>query len=406
LELSPTLNCLREKEDAKLSLLLHSQRCTTSDRLDIGKRKGGSPSPLHTRYPKKLRFTRKSKTASRSASSSSSSPAPPIPRRVTRSQLARAASAKNGRPTNDAASWSRDEETLEISPQHQACSGGRLVGVAKLTPASSQHWLSSVALSPISPPLPLPESSGADDSPFSGFTMESTPISPTANNIENAVSPISSSLSLTNPSPFGPAPVRAPLNLFDRFVTSDGTQGDVKGESHVNQDKVKTDKLVSLGSSGRALVLSAQGLEEVAMNADVANDFFQSHAHQVSRDKLRALQILPAEKIFVKGSTEYRLMTSTMSEMGRCIAKFCSHRGLTNPQELSAKMMMNSLFDAWIKTELPHLGNTKVRPCEGRTAMGFLRHLTRVSFYCCYKKAVKKGGKTDSIAITYPGFDK
>jgi len=189
-------------------------------------------------------------------------------------------------------------------------------------------------------------------------------------------------------------PSSALSDLFDRFqppTRQEYHHQAVKTELDADDHEEKADassandQILSLESSGRALVLSSRGLERVEMNSDVVKEFFDNHDN-VNKEKLRALQIIAPDKLFVKGTSEYRLLTSTMSEMGRTIAQFCKNRGIETPKDPSAKMLMNSLFDAWIRSSLPHLYETQVRPCEGRTAMGFLRHLTRVTFYCCFKK--------------------
>ena len=62
------------------------------------------------------------------------------------------------------------------------------------------------------------------------------------------------------------------------------------------------DQILSLESSGRALVLSSRGLERVEMNSDVVKEFFDNHDN-VNKEKLRALQIIAPDKLFVKGTS-------------------------------------------------------------------------------------------------------
>jgi len=188
---------------------------------------------------------------------------------------------------------------------------------------------------------------------------------------------------------------------------SDGNTDALLAENKMDLDSPGLkERVLSLAPSGRALVFSAsRGLEEVEMKSDSVADFFECRADSIPKDKVSALRLISPEKIYKKGSSEYRLLTSSMSQLGRSIADYCKDRGIKNPQDPASKMLLNTLFDAWMRSELPHLHKTKVRPCDGRTSLGFLRHLTRVTFYCCFKKnkGNQKTGK--AVAITFPGFE-
>ena len=82
------------------------------------------------------------------------------------------------------------------------------------------------------------------------------------------------------------------MTAFDSMSASD---------KEFTTEDADNDHILRLGSSGRALVLSSRGVEEVEMSADVAREFFQSYV-QVSKEKLCALQVLTPERIFDKGS--------------------------------------------------------------------------------------------------------
>ena len=96
---------------------------------------------------------------------------------------------------------------------------------------------------------------------------------------------------------------------------------------------VSQERVLSLAPSGRALVFSAsRGLEEVEMKSDSVAEFFTNHSNTIPKEKITALRLIAPEKIYMKGSPEYRLLTSSMSQLGRAIAEYCKDRGIKNPQ--------------------------------------------------------------------------
>ena len=248
-----------------------------------------SPSLCRSRCPKKLRLSTKVRTTAASRSSSSSSS--PIARRITRSQKAQASSTKNLRMIEKAPAKRGEGERLGNS---SALNGGTAqpdAGVANPASSSHQYWFRRLTSSPSAshlppprlplppppPPLPppltplpslsspsppphLPESSGTDDSPFSGFTMEDTPPIRSSAIINNDEFGSASLFSRENPSPFAPTSApnsgRVPRNLFDRFITSAAAKANAKQERHVNDGSGMCRCALNRRIQARAIFLS------------------------------------------------------------------------------------------------------------------------------------------------------
>lgn len=147
------------------------------------------------------------------------------------------------------------------------------------------------------------------------------------------------------------------------------------------------------------VVLDEHNGAMVPLSRDLTHSAFAAHSTDfqlssfpplnVCNEKVKVLQSLPPSEVFIKGSVGNRLLMSVMYELGRSIAENCRQQGLTSPKDPAARNLLSHLFDAWIGDSLPHLLNSEVKPDQVRTAAGFLKHLTRMNFYCCFRKLEK-----------------
>jgi len=128
-----------------------------------------------------------------------------------------------------------------------------------------------------------------------------------------------------------------------------------------------------------------QSLDLISSNMTLAN------LPDIPPDKLMALQWITPEDALTKGSVGFKLLNSTLYDLGKRIAHICCRKGFIDSKDPRSKAEFSSYFDSWINENLQHLvehGHKIFDGNQNRSALGFMKYITRTNFNSTMKSFV------------------